>query len=117
VVAPRMEQDVQVELPGIFNPDPETEGQIEPLKMSIASDGAVYLEQEKLEVDAAVEALGWKHAENPQRRLIIRADRRLKYGQVRDVLEKTRKVGFPGTSLVVGEKSRPGAQPAPGSEG
>jgi len=104
-------------LAGVVTFEKETEGQIEPLKMSIASDGAVYLEQEKLEVDAAVEALGWKHAENPQRRLIIRADRRLKYGQVRDVLEKTRKVGFPGTSLVVGEKSRPGAQPAPGSEG
>ena len=27
VVAPQLEQDVQVNLPGIFNPDPDVEGQ------------------------------------------------------------------------------------------
>ena len=106
VVAPRMDQDVPVELPGIFNPDPDVEGQLEPLKMSLASDGKVYVEQEEHTLDSAVEVLGWKYAENPRRRLVIRADRRVKYGQVRDVLARTRKVGFPGTSLVVGEKAR-----------
>ncbi|MEW6268397.1 MAG: biopolymer transporter ExbD [Thermodesulfobacteriota bacterium] len=111
VVAPRMEQDVPVELPGIFNPDPEVEGQLEPLKLSIASDGSVWVEQEKHDVDGAVELLGWKHAESPHRRLVIRADRRLRYGQVRELLARTRQVGFPGTSLLVGEKSRPGQQP------
>lgn len=113
VVAPRMDEDVQVELPGIFNPDPDPEGQIEPLKVSVSSDGSVYVEQEAHPLDEAVEILSWKHAEDPHRRLVVRADRRLKYGQVRDLLAKTRQVGFPGTSLLVGEKDRPaGSEPA-----
>jgi biopolymer transport protein ExbD len=77
----------------------------------------VYVEQEKHDVATAVELLGWKHAEAPHRRLVIRADRRLKYGQVRDLLAKTRQVGFPGTSLLVGERSRPGAQPVAAASG
>jgi biopolymer transport protein TolR len=118
VVAPQMEQDVPVELPGIFNPDPDIENQLEPLKMSLGSDGKVYVEQEEYGLDEAVEVLGFKYAENPQRRLVIRADRRVKYGQVRDVLARTRKVGFPGTSLMVGEKARPdaGARTAAGDQ-
>jgi len=117
VVAPRMDQDVPVELPGIFNPDPDVDGQIEPLKMSLASDGKVCVEQDEHTLDSAVEVLGWKYAENPQRRLVIRADRRVKYGQVRDVLARTRKVGFPGTSLVVGEKARPDTTPGQAAAG
>ena len=37
VVAPRMDQDVPVDLPGIFNPDPEVETAMDPVKLSVAS--------------------------------------------------------------------------------
>ncbi len=117
VVAPRMDEDVPVELPAVLNPDPRVEEGAEPLEISLASDGGVYLERQRLELDAAVEALASKHAENPHRRLVIRADRRLTYGQVRDVLDRTRRAGFPGTSLVVGEKPDPEGDRERESEG
>jgi biopolymer transport protein ExbD len=50
-----------------------------------------------------------RHAEEPLRRLALRADAKLTYGQVREILARTQQVGFPGMSLMVGERSRKGA--------
>lgn len=112
VVAPQMEQDVQVELPGIFNPDPDVESQIEPLKLSMAADGAFYVDQTKYGLEEAIEVLSAEHAVEPHRRLVLRADKGLTYGKVREVLAKTQSVGFPGMSLMVGERAPPGSAPA-----
>ena len=40
VVAPRLDQDVAVELPGIFNPDPDVKAD-EPFKVSVPKAGRV----------------------------------------------------------------------------
>ena len=118
VVAPRMDQDVQVDLPGIFNPDPEVETQAEPLKVSVDREGKIYVEEQQSDLDGAIGELSARHAEEPLRRLLLRADAKLKYGQVREILARTQQVGFPGLSLMVGERSRahdgnPPGEPAP----
>ena len=107
VVAPRMDQDVQVELPGIFNPDPEVKI-ADPFKVSVDREGLVYVENEKMEVDDAITVLAARHAEEPLRRLVLRADGRLTYGRVREIFARTQQVGFPGVSLMVGERAQPG---------
>jgi biopolymer transport protein ExbD len=106
VVAPRMDQDVPVELPGIFNPDPEVDASSEPLKLTVSGDGEYYVGQDKYDLDGAIVALSVAHADEPLRRLVLRADSKLTYGQVRTVLSRAQQVGFPGMSFLVGEKSR-----------
>jgi biopolymer transport protein ExbD len=128
VVAPRMDQDVQVELPGIFNPDPDVKAQVDPLKLSVAKKGEYYINEQMYDLDAAIDMLSAEHAADPYRRLVLRADARLTYGDVRDILSRAQKVGFPGMALMVGERHKAGALPpggasaqaaasAPGSEG
>ena len=112
VVAPRLDQDVQVELPGVFNPDPEVKNQVDPLKVSVAHTGDIYVGDEKLDLEAAVAQLAAEHAADPYRRLILRADAGLRYGQVRDLFAKAQEVGFPGIGLQVGERHRAGQAPA-----
>jgi biopolymer transport protein ExbD/biopolymer transport protein TolR len=111
VVAPRMDQDVQVELPGIFNPDPEAEVSADPLKVSVARAGEYYVNEQKYDLDTAIEVLSTEHASDPLRRLVLRADEHLTYGQVRELFARAQKVGFPGIALMVGERHRPGARP------
>ena len=106
VVAPRMDQDVPVDLPGIFNPDPGIDTTSEPLKLTVAKDGEYYVEQEKYDLDGAIMVLSERHAAEPLRRLVLRADAKLTYGQVRGVLSRAQQVGFPGMSFLVGERSR-----------
>jgi biopolymer transport protein ExbD/biopolymer transport protein TolR len=112
VVAPRLDQDVQVELPGVFNPDPEVKNQVDPLKVSVAHSGEIYVGDEKLDLEGAIAQLAAEHAADPYRRLILRADAGLKYSQVRDLFAKAQEVGFPGIGLQVGERHKPGQTPA-----
>lgn len=111
VVAPRLDQDVQVELPGVFHPDPEVTNQVDPLKVSVAHSGDIYVGDEKLDLDGAIAQLAAEHAADPYRRLILRADAGLKYSQVRDLFAKAQEVGFPGIGLQVGERHKPGQEP------
>jgi len=118
VVAPRLDQDVQVELPGVFYPDPETKNQVDPLKVSVARSGDIYVGDDKLDLEAAVAQLAAEHAADPYRRLILRADAGLKYSQVRDLFAKAQEVGFPGIGLQVGERHKAGEAPtAPPADG
>ena len=111
VVAPKMDQDVQVELPGIYNPDPEVDTRSEPLKVSVDRDGILHIEDQTYDIDGAIDLLSARHADEPLRRLMLRADSKLTYGQVRTILARSQQVGFPGLSLMVGERARPGGPP------
>lgn len=119
VVAPRMDQDVQVELPGIFNPDPDAKGVMDPLKVTIAKAGEYHIDDKQYDLDGAIEYLSAEHALDPYRRLALRADARLTYGDVRGILARSQEVGFPGTSLFVSERHGAGHPPprATGGEG
>ncbi len=107
VVAPRMDQDVPVDLPGIFNPDPDTKGAVDPLKVTVAKAGEYYVEQAKYDLDGVVEQLTTEHAMDPLRRVVLRADAKLTYGDVRPVFARLQEIGFPGMSLQVGERHNP----------
>ena len=112
VVAPQMDQDVPVDLPGIFNPDPEVEMAMDPVKLSVAKAGEYYIDEQKFDLDGAIAALSAEHAAEPLRRLVLRADSKLTYGQVREILSRSQQVGFPGMSLMVGERHKADAKTA-----
>jgi biopolymer transport protein TolR len=113
VVAPQLEKDVQVDLPGIFNPDPEVEGNVDPLKVSVAKAGEFHIDERTLDLDGAIAYLSDAHAAEPMRRLVLRGDARLKYGDVRQFMARAQEVGFPGLNFMVSEKHKP----ASGQEG
>ena len=110
VVAPRLNQDVQVELPGIFNPDPDVKA-IDPIKVTVATKGEYWINEQQYDLDGAVQVLTTEHENDPARRIVLRADQKLQYGDVREILARAQDVGFPGLSFMVGEKHRAGTQP------
>jgi biopolymer transport protein TolR len=112
VVAPRMDQDVPVDLPGIFNPDPEVEIAMDSVKLSVAKAGEYFLDEQQYDLEGVVAALAAEHAAEPLRRLVLRADSKLTYGNVREILARSQQVGFPGMSLMVGERHRADAATA-----
>jgi biopolymer transport protein ExbD/biopolymer transport protein TolR len=106
VVAPRLEHDIPVNLPGVVNPDPEGAAGNDPLKITVDRSGQIYIDGEPHELDAALDLLQAAHAVDPLRRLVVRGDQSLTYGQVRAVCARAQKLGFPGVALVVGERHR-----------
>jgi biopolymer transport protein TolR len=106
VVAPQLEQDVPVNLPGIFNPDPEVDVSADPPKA-----GEFHIDGTPHDLEQAVERLQVLHAAEPSRRLVIRADAKLPYNAIRDLMSRAQLLGFPGLNLMVGEKHRDAAPP------
>jgi biopolymer transport protein ExbD len=114
VVAPQMEQDIPVTLPGIFNPDPDVEGQAAPQMVTMTKEREFHVDNQKYDLDGAVAELSAIHAADPYKRLALRADAGLKYRDVRDVFNRLQEVGFPGMSLMVSHRYQAGHDaPAP----
>jgi biopolymer transport protein TolR len=109
VVAPQLDQDVPVNLPGIFNPDPEVEGNMDPLKVSVAQAGEYWVDEQRFDLQGVLQYLADQRTADPDRRLLLRADSGLKYGAVREFMARVQQMGFPGLNFMVGEKHREGA--------
>ena len=117
VVAPQMEQDIPITLPGIFTPDPDLEGSRAPAMLSLSRDGQFYIESQPYDLESGLAALTELHATDPMRRLALRADAGLRYADVRDVFFRIQAIGFPGVSLMVSHKYHAGAErSAPANE-
>jgi biopolymer transport protein TolR len=108
VVAPQLDRDLPVDLPGIFNPDPHVEGNINPLTVSVAKAGEYFVDQQQYDLDGVIEYLTVQHAYDPNRRLVLRADAKLKYAAIRDFMARSQQIGLPGLNFQVGEKHREG---------
>lgn len=108
VVAPQMEQDLPVTLPGIFNPDPDAERPAPPLTITVKQAGQYYVDRQPYDLESAVAMLTAAHAAQPYRRLEVRADAKLKYKHVRELYTRVQPVGFPGVSLLVSQRYKAG---------
>jgi biopolymer transport protein TolR len=103
LVIPAMEKYARVDLPGIFNVDPEAKGKSDPFTLSVTNDGSMYFEEKKIENNRFVATLREANKREPYRRLLLRADRSADYGDVRRLFKHCQEVGFPGVSLRVNE--------------
>jgi biopolymer transport protein ExbD len=103
VVIPMMEKNAKVELPGIFNVDPERKGGSDPYTLSLTRDGSMFFEQERLGPDDFEARLRAANERDKKKRLLLRADRDANYGDVRQLFSRVQNIGFPGVSLRVNE--------------
>jgi biopolymer transport protein TolR len=113
VVAPRMEQDIPVTLPGVFNPDPEVEAQAPPIQVTMKEAGVYHFNGRPYDLEALITELAAVHANDPLRRLDVRADAKLRYGDVRTLYARLHQIGFPGVSLLASDLSHQQARGAP----
>jgi biopolymer transport protein TolR len=110
VVAPQLQRDVPVNLPGIFNPDPDVEANVDAIKVTVNTPGQFHVDSDEYDLDGVVQFLSDQHQQDPYRRLVLRADAHLKYGQIREFMARTQQIGFPGLNFMVGEKAKDGAR-------
>ena len=110
VVIPAMEKSAHVDLPGIFNVDPEGKGKTDPFTLSLTASGEMFFEQEQLDPDTFAVKLRAANDREPSRRLTLRADRATRYADVRKLFKICQEIGFPGVSLRVNELKASGAK-------
>src|SRR5690349_13024934 len=86
VVTPMLQQGVDVTLPETINPTkmPENSKQ---LTLAIKQDGAVFVSQNWVPKENLKATLAEVHTSTPDKEVVIKADRRLKYKDVRALMQ------------------------------
>jgi len=108
VVIPSMEKNAQVELPSIFHADEEAKSKTDPFTVSLTKDGEFFFEEEPFLEEALEVQLKDAQEQEPNRRLVLRADRDTDYEHVRRLYKMCQQIGFPGMSIRVNEPAGAG---------
>ena len=97
ITMPALEQGITVKLPqGKADNLPKDK----PLSISLDTEGKVHLNSKQTSLDELEEQLGVIAAENPKVAVLIRADERLDYGKVMQVIKLLYKVKITRMALV-----------------
>jgi biopolymer transport protein TolR len=100
VVTPMLQKGIDVQLPETKIPEkmPENSKQ---LTISIKTDGSVYVSQNWVPDDQLAGQLKNIHDQTPDKQVVLKGDRRLKYKKVRNVMKLINEAGFSRVGLVV----------------
>jgi biopolymer transport protein TolR len=118
VVTPLLQSGISVQLPETQNPDKKPEGEKQKvITVNFATPPAYFLTGNqpmgKAEFQKALEEL---YQRSPQTDLVIKADQRLKYGEVKEVMRIAKEAGFQNVGLITQKKPQgmnaAGAHPA-----
>ncbi len=112
VVLPAMEEGVTIDVPSIDNADEVADDGMEPFLLSIAANGTFYFDTSVVAEDGLEAYLRDRHAAQPNRKVVLRADSNVRYASVRSLMHTCRQVGFPGVSLRVNPRNPEGAEQA-----
>ena len=112
VVTPMLQQGVDVLLPS--GPHAEKKpGKEGDLIISIKQDGTVFVGQDWIPDRNLVQYLQAEHQKNPARAVMLKADKRINYGKVRQVMKAANDADFTGIAILT-ENQQAGAQIAKG---
>lgn len=72
---------------------------VNPLAVALGADGAVFVEQRRVGREELPEILLALHVAGPDRPVLVKGDRRLRYREVRQLMAELYRAGFQGVSL------------------
>ncbi|HKY33445.1 MAG TPA: biopolymer transporter ExbD [Candidatus Polarisedimenticolia bacterium] len=112
VVTPMLQKGRPVQLPTTSNPSalPEDENE---LLISVAYNGqgnpvSVWLETKEVALPDLETLLLETYQRNPNKRVTLKGDKRLSYGDVKDVMMVVNRAGFSGVGIVAEKTGVPG---------
>ena len=108
VVTPMLQKGVGVILPQTLNPTkmPENAKQ---LTLAITQDGSVFVSQNWVPKENLKATLAEVHTSTPDKDVVIKADRRLKYKDVRSLMQLVNEAGFSHVGLITEKQKTGGA--------
>lgn len=99
ITAPLLTSGVDINLPR-SDAKPITTEDNKPLEVSIAVDGRLFVGETEVKRERLVSLLEAMTENDPERRIFIRADQKLDYGRVMDILGALNKAGFRKVALL-----------------
>jgi len=103
VVTPMLQRGKDVRLPQAHKTEKERKGESDPLILSVTPDKKMYVERDAYDANSLGKRLHTEFEVSPNRRILLKGDQALTYGDVRKVMDIARKAGAKGIGLGVEE--------------
>jgi biopolymer transport protein TolR len=99
VVTPMLQKGVPVELPVTKNPDkkPDSENQV---IVSVKKDSTIYIDQNWVPKNEFLGQLKEMHDRSPGKEILIKGDTRLRYKDIKKVMDMINEAGFENVGLI-----------------
>lgn len=101
VITPMLQRGKDVKLPVSKTTDSEGDEKEDPLILSITKDKHLYIESTEFSEDTYTASLAKQLEAKPGRKLLLKGDEALNVGDVRNLMEMTRKAGAKSVQLGV----------------
>ena len=98
VVTPMLQQGGHVSLPETADPAKMPEGANQ-LDIAIRQDGSVWVGEQRVPKESLLSALRDIYNQSPDKDVVIKADKRLLYKDVREVMQIVNRAGFLGAGI------------------
>ncbi len=106
VVTPLLQKGIAIQLPITDNPDKKPENSKQKLiTVAWETPPKYYIETKWLPKKDFQKELDELYQRDPQAELVIKADKRLKYGEVKEVMRMTKEAGFQDVGLIADRKT------------
>jgi biopolymer transport protein TolR len=108
VVTPMLQKGVPVVLPITTNPDKKPDNPDQTI-VSIKADSTIYIEQNWVPKNEFIEKMKEIKDRHPGREVLIKGDARLRYKDVKKVMDMINEAGFENVGLISEKKKEPGS--------
>lgn len=110
VVTPMLQSGIDVLLPAGPNAEKKP-GKENDLVISIKSDGTVFVGPKWIPDANLAAYLAAEHQKDPTRMVMLKADRRIQFGKVREVMKAANEARFTGVAILTESESAGAASP------
>jgi biopolymer transport protein TolR len=108
VVTPMLQEGIQINLPYAKHSEKHEDDEAHAIIVAVKGPETIYVQKKPIPRDQYLSEMQEVHDRTPDKSVLIKADRAMKYGDVRKVMVETNEAGFNEVSLVT-EKT-PGAE-------
>lgn len=113
VVTPMLQKGQAVQLPEATNPDKKPDDKSQIMVVVTADKGPsgyvsnfIWIDKEKFQTNLLSDKIKEQFDRNPSGNVMIKADSRLTYGEVKDAILKVRDAGFKNVGLIARKKDQ-----------
>jgi biopolymer transport protein TolR len=107
VVTPMLQKGIPIQLPTTDNPDKKPENSKQKLiTIAWGDPPKYYIDTKWFPKEEFQKELDEMYQRDPAAELVIKADQRLKYGEVKEVMRITKEAGFQDAGLIVDKRTK-----------
>jgi biopolymer transport protein TolR len=108
VVTPMLQSGIQINLPYAKNTEKKEDDESHAITVAVKTTDEIYVQKKRIPRDQYLAEMQEIHDRMPEKNILIKADRKLTYGDVRKVMIETNQAGFESVSLVT--EKMPGSE-------